>query len=640
VTDEFERRETALLIEELQERQALLERLSELQRAIVNRTALGEVLELLAARLAESVGGALVAIRLLDPESGEHARLVTSLGADGTLIERWRDARPVHLLSRTALEEGRTRLVAHADPAAAEAEFAAAGVRSAIVAPLLERGEVAGSLAVGRRGDARPFDRHDEAVVIAFAEHGSLALNDARAAKETTHQAFHDALTGLPNRALFNDRLDHAIARTEREDVPLAVLFCDLDGFKTVNDSLGHAAGDRLLQAVGRRLEASLRPADTVARFGGDEFAILLEDLAEGGATAAAGRVLHQLAEPFEIEGRELAVSASIGIATPEPGDDAGAVLRNADLAMYRAKARGKGRFETFEPAMHAEVVRRMEMELDLARAIEREQIVVHYQPIFDLPSGEVAGLEALVRWDHPTAGLIHPAEFIPIAEESGQIVALGRHVLREACRRLALWRARYPAYDWLYVSVNVSGVQLREPGFVDEVDAALRAAEVDPSHLLLEMTETVLMEDSHQSKAMLEALRGLGVRLAIDDFGTGYSSLEYLDRLPIDALKIAKPFVDRLGAGPGSDAIPRAIADLADIFGLVVIAEGIEDRGQAELLVELGCRFGQGNAFAPALPAHAADGAIFGAGLLAGEPLTPEGQTPTGQTPKGQTAR
>ena len=623
MTDEFEKRETALLIEALRERQALLERFSELQRAIVGRTALGEVLELLADLLEESLGDVLVAIRLLDPEAGAHTRLVTSLGANQGLLERWRDARPVELLSRPALETGTAELIAAADPAAAEAEFAAEGVRAAIVAPLYERGEIAGSLAVGTRSAERRFDRHDEAIVIAFAEHGGLALNDARAAQETTHQAFHDSLTGLPNRALFIDRLNHAIARTRREEAPLAVLFCDLDGFKTVNDSLGHAAGDRLLQAVGRRFEGSLRPADTVARFGGDEFAILLEDI--GGsddAEAAAERVLAELTEPFEIEGREIFVGASIGIAAPDADDDADALLRNSDLAMYRAKARGKGRFEVFEPSMHAEIVRRMEMELDLKRAIEREQIVFHYQPIFDLPSGQVAGLEALVRWNHPTAGMIQPADFIPIAEESGQIVAIGRYVMREACRRLALWRARYPAHDWLFVSVNVSTMQLREAGLLDEVKAALRDAELDPAHLMVEMTETVLMEDGRQSTAMLESLRALGIRLAIDDFGTGYSSLEYLDRLPIDALKIAKPFVDRLGEGPGSDAIPRAIADLAEIFGLVVIAEGIEDPKQADLLAEIGCRFGQGNALAKALAPEAADAAILGAGLLGADAL------------------
>jgi EAL domain-containing protein (putative c-di-GMP-specific phosphodiesterase class I) len=345
--------------------------------------------------------------------------------------------------------------------------------------------------------------------------------------------------------------------------------------------------------------------------------------------------LLDQLAEPFEIEGREIFVGASIGIAAPAAREDADAVIRNADLAMYRAKARGKGRFAVFEPEMHATMVRRMEMELDLKRAIEREQIIVHYQPIFDLPSGEVAGLEALARWNHPTAGLIQPTEFIPIAEESGQIAEIGRHVLREATRRLALWRARYPAHDWLFVSVNVSGAQILEAGLHDEVAAALRDAELEPAHLMIEMTETVMMRDSATSTEIMESLRNLGVRLAIDDFGTGYSSLEYLDRLPIDALKIAKPFVDRLGTEAGSDAIPRAIADLAENFGLVVIAEGIERLEQTERLVELGCRFGQGNALAAALPPAAADAAIFGAGLLAGEPLTPEGQTTKGQTPE-----
>ncbi len=277
-----------------------------------------------------------------------------------------------------------------------------------------------------------------------------------------------------------------------------------------------------------------------------------------------------------------------------------------------------------------------MDMELDLKRAIERDQIVLHYQPIFDLPSGAVAGLEALVRWDHPTAGMILPAEFIPIAEESGQIVAVGRHVMREACRRLALWRARYPAYDWLYVSVNVSGMQLREPGLVDEVQSALREAELEPAHLMVEMTETVLMEDTATSTAMLESLRALGIRLAIDDFGTGYSSLEYLDRLPIDALKIAKPFVDRLGSGSGADAIPHAITDLAEIFGLVVIAEGIERLDQTGMLVELGCRFGQGNVLAEALTPEQADAAIFGAGLL-GRVDTRAAPSREGQAPRAQ---
>jgi diguanylate cyclase (GGDEF)-like protein len=616
-----EQHENEFLLAALRERQALLERLSELQRAIVNRTALAEVLELVAEGLEETLGDVLVAIRLVDPGERGPATLVTSHGATQRLAERWRTARVVELLSRPALEGGRVVVTHEPEPAAAEAEFAAEGVRAAVAAPLYERGRIAGALAVGTTSEDRRFEPEDEEIVLAFAELASLALNDARAAAEATHEAFHDSLTGLPNRSLFIDRLNHALARIEREGAPLAVLFCDLDGFKTVNDSLGHAAGDRLLQAVGRRLEESLRPSDTVARFGGDEFAVLLEELARPeDAARAAARVIAQLEAPFEIEGREIFVGISVGIAAASRGDDADSILRNADLAMYRAKARGKGRYEVYEDSMHAEIVRRMDMELDLKRAVEREQIVVHYQPIFDLPSGEVAGLEALVRWQHPTRGLLRPDQFIPIAEESGQIAVIGRHVLREACRQLALWRARYPAYEWLYVSVNVSGVQLREAGIVDEVDAALRAAELDPAHLMLEMTETVLMGQSEAARARLEALRALGVRLAIDDFGTGYSSLEYLDRLPIDALKIAKPFVDRLGGGPGSDAIPRAIADLAEIFGLVVIAEGIERTDQPEHLVEIGCRFGQGNNLSGPLDPAGADAALMRSGLLGSE--------------------
>ena len=611
--------ENVLLLDALRERQDLLERLAELQRSIVDRTALTEVLELVAEGVRDTIDADVVAVRLVGEEDGATARLVTSIGASQELVGRWREARPVELLSRPALAGGGVFVAAPADPAKSEAEFACREVSAAILAPLHERGRIAGSLAVGSLDSDRRFDPHDEEVVLAFAEHASLALNDARAAEEATHEAFHDALTGLPNRSLFIDRLGHALARVEREPGAVAVLFCDLDGFKTVNDSLGHAAGDRLLRAVGERLAGTLRPSDTVARFGGDEFAILLEELSEPPAAArAAGRVLGELKQPFEIEGREIFVGASIGIAATDQGArDADELLRNADLAMYRAKARGKHRYELFEPGMHAEVVRRMEVEGDLKRAIEREQLIVHYQPIADLPSGEVVGLEALVRWNHPTAGLIRPSRFIPIAEESGQIRAIGRFVLGEACRQLALWRAKYPAYEWLYVSVNVSGLQLAEPELVDDAKSALRAAQLEPAQLMLEVTETVLMDDTRTSIERLEALRALGIRLAMDDFGTGYSSLEYLDRLPLDALKIAKPFVDRLGTGPGADAIPRAIVDLSEIFGLSVIAEGIERPEQTELLDDLGCRFGQGNVIGAPLDAERTDAALFEAGLL-----------------------
>ena len=609
-------------MEELQERRDLLERLTQLQRSIVDRVALPEVLDAVADGTRASLGADFVAIRLTTPEDRATARLVSSLGATQHLLRRWQEARRIDLLSSVVLEKGRVSRFHSPDPDRIAAEFAAEGVRSAIVAPLHERGEPVGTLAAGSRSPDRRFGEREEETLLAFAEQASLALNDARAADEAVHQALHDPLTGLPNRSLFIDRLEHALGRMARDRRPIAVLFCDLDGFKTVNDSLGHSAGDGLLSAVGARLAAALRPADTVARFGGDEFAILLEELGGvGDATAAARRLLEALHTPFAVAGREVFIGASIGIAAASAETSADEVLRNADLAMYRAKAEGRGLYTVFEPEMHDEMVRRMHLEGDMKRAIEREQLEIHYQPIFDLAGGQVTGVEALLRWRHPTLGLVEPNEFVRIAEESGQIRAIGRWTLREACRQLALWRARYPAWDWLFVNVNLSGVQLREPDLVAEVATALRTAELEPSHLMLEMTETVLMKDTEANAARLEAIRALGVRLAIDDFGTGYSSLEYLDRFPIDALKIAKPFVDRIGSRPGADAIPRAIVDLAGIFGLVVVAEGIEREDQRPALLDLGCRFGQGNHLCPALPAREADAALFGAGLLGGAP-------------------
>jgi diguanylate cyclase (GGDEF)-like protein len=631
--------ENLRLAEAVRERQELLDRLSGLQRSIVKRVALPEVLDAVAEGIRSSLGADLVAIRLTRREDRATTRLVCSLGATQQLLGRWRVARRVDLLSSSVLETGREGVFCPPDPARAAAEFASAGVGAAIIAPLQERGEVVGSLAVGFRSRGRRFSRRDEEVLKAYAEHAGLALNDARAAEEAMHQSFYDSLTGLPNRSLFIDRLEHALERMARDKRPIGVLLCDLDGFKTVNDSLGHAAGDRLLRAVGARLAETLRPADTVARFGGDEFAILLEEIGEvEDAVRPATRLLEALRSPFELSGREVFVGASIGIAGASPGTGPDEVLRNADLAMYRAKAQGRGRYSIFESGMHAEVVRRMELEGDLKRAIERDQLRIHYQPIFDLENGRVTGVEALLRWRHPARGLIWPAEFVPIAEESGQIRAVGRWVLTEACRQLALWRAKYPAWDPLFVNVNLSGAELREPELVGEISTALRAAQLEPRHLMLEMTETVLMEDTEANAARLEALRALGLRLAIDDFGTGYSSLRYLDLFPIDALKIAKPFVDRLGSGPGAEAIPRAISDLAEDFGLEVIAEGIERPDQAPALVELGCRFGQGNHLGPALPPEEADAALFGAGLLGAPPTAPErgGVTPRAEAEPG----
>ncbi len=371
----------------------------------------------------------------------------------------------------------------------------------------------------------------------------------------------------------------------------------DLDGFKTVNDSLGHEAGDELLVMVADRLRGILRETDTPGRFGGDEFAILLDNCTRGAARHAAERVLECLEEPFKIRGREVKMTASIGIA--DGHDEADHLLRNADLAMYQAKNRGKGRHEVFEPGMHAAVVKQLELEADLRQALARDEFVLHYQPLWRLATEEVTGVEALVRWEHPARGLIPPNEFIPLAEETHQILGLGRWVLREACRQAAVWQARHPAATPLEISVNVSGIQLEQPALVDEVRTALERANLDPASLVLEITETALMSDSEASMEKLAELKGLGVKLAVDDFGTGYSSLEYLRRFPIDTLKVARAFVDGLRGPAEGKPLVQAIIDLADSFGLSVVAEGIEEREQRDRLVELGCEFGQGFHFA-----------------------------------------
>jgi diguanylate cyclase (GGDEF)-like protein len=468
-----------------------------------------------------------------------------------------------------------------------------------MAAPVHENGVPVGSLTVASFRPGRHYTQTEREVLQAFAEHASLALTDARNFEDAVHQAFHDSLTGLPNRALFLDRLEHAHARSRRSGSPIAVLFMDLDAFKNVNDSLGHAAGDELLVLVSGRLRRWLRPSDTAARFGGDEFAVLLEDL-EGpmAATVVADRILESLREPFAIQGQEVRVDASVGIATSStPGSDD--LLRNADLAMYRAKGLGKGRHQMFEPGMHVAVLERLELEVDLQRALERGEMALHYQPIVELGSGHIVGLEGLVRWHHPTRGLIQPDGFIPLAEETGQIHRLGQWVLERAARDAVVWNSGVRADDPVMVGVNLSGRQLQEPTLVSQIIAVLADTGLHPEQLVFEITETVLMHDLEGTVLRLQELRRLGVRLSVDDFGTGYSSLQYLRRFPLDSLKIAKSFVDGVG-GPSQDAaVARAIIELGTSFQLRVVAEGIERAEQRSQLLELGCGHGQGFLFA-----------------------------------------
>ena len=423
------------------------------------------------------------------------------------------------------------------------------------------------------------------------------------------HQAFHDSLTGLANRALFRDRVAHALARQARSHGAVSVLFSDLDDFKTVNDSLGHDAGDQLLVAVAERLRAVMRPEDTTARFGGDEFAILLEETTEDGTRRAAERILEALRSPFEFQGRQVVMHASIGAAVTsdsqtEPDD----LLRQADLAMYNAKTSGKGRFAFYEPQMHAAAVTRMELKADLERAIADHDFELHYQPIVELRTGLVTGVEALLRWRHAERGLVMPAEFIPIAEETGLIVALGRWVVDAACQQLAAWgQAGEPAgplHERMSMWVNISARQLQEPDFVETVADALRSSGIQPERLTLEITESALMADLDQSAATLHRLRGLGVRLAIDDFGTGYSSLSYLERLPVEVLKIDRSFTAAIGHGRDVPVLVRSIVKLGQTLHMEVLAEGIETAEQLTRLRAIDCRLGQGFYFSPALPA------------------------------------
>jgi diguanylate cyclase (GGDEF)-like protein/PAS domain S-box-containing protein len=412
---------------------------------------------------------------------------------------------------------------------------------------------------------------------------------------QLVHQAFHDGLTGLANRTLFAERVEHALARSGKGE--LAVLFIDLDDFKHVNDSLGHAAGDQLLIAAARRLQGCLRPADTAARLGGDEFAVLLERVADADAAeAVAARVLDTLHQPFGLNGRTIPIKASVGVATGRPGvDEAEELLRNADVAMYAAKAGGKDRFELFRPDMHEDMLQRLELEAELRHVADRDQLVLHYQPIVELVSGRITRVEALVRWDHPTKGLLPPLAFIPLAEEQGLIGPIGNWVLLQACLQARRWQDQFPDAPPLSVHVNLSGRQLEDQGLVGEVVQALETSRLSPRLLTLEITESVLVSDIEAMSARLRELKGLGVLLAIDDFGTGYSSLSYLRRFPIDMLKIDKAFVDGIGQGREDTALAHAIVKLSHTLQLHAVAEGIEHADQAASLVTLGCRDGQG---------------------------------------------
>jgi diguanylate cyclase (GGDEF)-like protein/PAS domain S-box-containing protein len=458
---------------------------------------------------------------------------------------------------------------------------------------------------------------------------GTLAdVSERRSAEEQLrHGAFFDALTGLPNRAVLMDRLGRSVELAKRRgDYVFALLFSDLDGFKVINDSLGHGVGDELLVAVARRIEGCIRTVDTLARLGGDEFAILLDNIRDThDALRVAERIHDALSTPVTLSRHEVNVSSSVGIASSIAGyDRPEEIVRDADIAMYRAKGKGKGRHEIFDESMHLQAVDRLKLESDLRRALRQDELCVHYQPIASIPTGRIVGFEALVRWEHPEQGLVSPARFIPLAEETGMIIPLDRWVLRRACQQMKCWQDRYPSDPPLTISVNLSPKQLSRPDLVDEIRGVLESTGLDPATFRPEITESVLMEDLDAASLLLERLKHMNILLHMDDFGTGYSSLSYLVRFRVDTLKIDGSFVSHMETAGESVEIVRMIVALAHNLGMQVIAEGVESEQQLAQLRRLGCEYGQGYYFSRPLPAERAEE------LLRAQAATPAGQNRT----------
>jgi diguanylate cyclase (GGDEF)-like protein len=512
---------------------------------------------------------------------------------------------------------GRAGQTAVIDTVANDADYLSEqGLHNAMLAPLRGETRAIGMLMLGdRQGESSAFPAQDVRLFDALANHVSVALENGRLEQslsqlreleqKLTQLAFHDPLTGLANRSLFSERVVEALSIARAEDRTCAVLFIDLDDFKTVNDTLGHEAGDQLLQAVAERITSCLRPVDQPARLGGDEFAVIIEDaLSSQAAERVAARITDALRTPIRINGCDLHTRASIGIATSQNVHSADEMLRNADLAMYMAKADGKGRYRWFRQSMRADVVQRHQLKSDLERAADRGEFQVHYQPIVDLHTGRPVAAEALVRWIHPERGLIFPASFISAAERSGLINEIGRFVLQSACAHVAEWqRIELPGGPPFAVTVNLSPAQFAQPDLVAQIEEAVDHAGIDPAGLVLEITEGLMLQGSERVLRILDRLSGFGVRIAMDDFGTGYASLSSLRELPIDVIKIAKTFTDDISGNEEKSPFVRAIIELGEALGLVTLAEGIETGQQARELERLGCQLGQGYYFARPVP-------------------------------------
>ncbi len=585
--------------------QYLYESSDMLQRASSDGAAIHELLDQLCKAFRADI--ATVSLLPVATGTGSWKTISTSRGASDNI-----DAalRPEHLERFVPLlDETKRGLIV--TPTTSDLELRewlhAQGFRDAMATLLQGEGMLLGTLVVANRlSDVGTFDTDDLHLFDAFAAQTSVAVQNTRLGQRLRQQAFHDTLTDLANRALFMDRLEHALTRRERHDESLAVMFLDLDDFKEINDSLGHMAGDELLARVADRLKLVLRASDTAARFGGDEFAILVEETADPEDTIrVAERVVSVFKPRFVVAGREVTISASVGVAVTASRDiSAEELVGRADVAMYRAKVKGKDTYEIFEPGMQDVVARRLEVRTDLEQAIDRHELVVLYQPIVDLMTSTPVGVEALVRWRHPRWGMVVPAEFIGIAEETGMIRELGLYVLEEACRQWQAWQVELIDEPAFTVSVNVSPRQLRDPSFVSEVWRILTRAGLPPSHLTLEITESFMVEDPESARNRLRELKNLGVRISMDDFGTGYSSLASLQDLPLDILKIDKLFVDHIAEDPRRTAFAQAIIRMGKTLGLGLIAEGVETAEQSDRLQSLGCRFAQGFYFSRPVPA------------------------------------
>ena len=601
--------ENAALLVSLRARQRLSEELSTIQRAISRRDPLADILDSVTRGVRDLLGDDIAVFRQGAPTlPTEHSASEPWLPAEYQIVSvaggpaelaTWFATVPMpdHLAPGRAMRPDKSVHLYTFTAGPSRVQSAPRRVRTAIAAPVHESGKVIGSLVVGSCDETREFSDNDHATLLAFAEHASLAVTDANTL-EAMYRAFHDSLTGLASRALFLDRLHHGLLQAVRTRTNLTLLFIDLDHFKTVNDTLGHSAGDDLLIAVAERLRHCLRASDTAARFGGDEFVVLLHATSADSATVVASRIIDAIGAPIAAGGREVFVGASIGIAASDWGTvGADELLRNADVAMYRAKRAGRGQYAMFEPQMHATLVERLQLEADLRVALDRGEMAVHYQPIVALATGEVTGVEALLRWEHPRRGPLVPADFITVAEECGALVPIGMWVLREATLQVRRWQQHRGTP--LTVSVNISAAQLAQPNLCAEIAEALAVSRLAPTCLILEIAEALIIGDSPSTLVRLLELKELGVQLAVDDFGAGYYSPAALQRFPVDIVKIDPSFVDGIGSSSDATAFAHKIVDLAHTLDLQIIAEGVQRREQFDELRLAKCELAQGYYFA-----------------------------------------